>query len=132
MLLQAQRKRNAASAAARSTGAAATVKVAKTSVRYIRAGGVHSKCPITLCTIFSVHLWCRFHSSGVALGGEPIAFCSRARNNIRQPSKSDSSPFICLHASPLLLFVCFAAYGQQTPTQPQPITFHYDDHVNAP
>ncbi len=35
-----------------------------------------------------------------------------------------------LHASLLLLFVCFAAVGQQTPTQPQPLTFFYDYHVN--
>src|SRR6185369_7662983 len=35
-----------------------------------------------------------------------------------------------LHASLLLLLVCFAALGQQTPTQPQPLTFYYDYHVN--
>lgn len=35
-----------------------------------------------------------------------------------------------LHASLLLLFVCFAAFGQQTPAQPQPLTFYYDYHVN--
>lgn len=35
-----------------------------------------------------------------------------------------------LHASLLLLFVCFAAVGQQTPTRPQPLTFYYDYHVN--
>jgi len=35
-----------------------------------------------------------------------------------------------LHASLLLLFVCFAAFGQQTPTRPQPLTFYYDYHVN--
>ena len=35
-----------------------------------------------------------------------------------------------LHASLLLLLVCFAALGQQTPTQPQPLTFYYDYRVN--
>ena len=35
-----------------------------------------------------------------------------------------------LHASLLLLLVCFAVLGQQTPTQPQPLTFYYDYHVN--
>ena len=35
-----------------------------------------------------------------------------------------------LHASLLLLLVCFAAIGQQTPNQPQPLTFYYDYHVN--
>jgi len=35
-----------------------------------------------------------------------------------------------LYASLLLLFVCFAAVGQQTPTRPQPLTFFYDYHVN--
>jgi hypothetical protein len=35
-----------------------------------------------------------------------------------------------LHASLLLLMVCFAAFGQQTPTQPQPLTFYYDYRVN--
>ena len=34
-----------------------------------------------------------------------------------------------LHAPLLLLFVCFAAFGQQTP-RPQPLTFFYDYHVN--
>ena len=35
-----------------------------------------------------------------------------------------------LQASLLLLLVCFAAVGQQTPNQPQPLTFWYDYHVN--
>ena len=35
-----------------------------------------------------------------------------------------------LLASLLILLVCFAAAGQQTPTQPQPLTFYYDYHVN--
>ena len=35
-----------------------------------------------------------------------------------------------LHASLLLLLACFAAFGQQTPTQPPPLTFYYDYHVN--
>ena len=35
-----------------------------------------------------------------------------------------------LHASLILLLVCFAAFGQQTPTQPPPLTFYYDYHVN--
>lgn len=35
-----------------------------------------------------------------------------------------------LHASLLLLLVCFAVLGQQTPTQPQPLTFYYDYRVN--
>ena len=35
-----------------------------------------------------------------------------------------------LQASVILLFVCFAAFGQQTPAQPQPLTFFYDYHVN--
>ena len=35
-----------------------------------------------------------------------------------------------LQASLLLLLVCFAAFGQQTPTQPQPLTFYYDYRVN--
>ena len=35
-----------------------------------------------------------------------------------------------LHASLLLLLVCFAALGQQTPAQPQPLTFFYDYKVN--
>ncbi|HKY29198.1 MAG TPA: hypothetical protein VJM12_14765 [Pyrinomonadaceae bacterium] len=35
-----------------------------------------------------------------------------------------------LHASLLVLLVCFAAFGQQTSTQPQPLTFYYDYQVN--
>ena len=35
-----------------------------------------------------------------------------------------------LQASLLLLLVCFATFGQQAPTQPQPLTFYYDYHVN--
>lgn len=35
-----------------------------------------------------------------------------------------------LHASLFLLLVCFAVFGQQTPTQPQALTFYYDYHVN--
>ena len=35
-----------------------------------------------------------------------------------------------LLASLLVLLVCFAAAGQQTPTQPQPLTFYYDYTVN--
>ena len=35
-----------------------------------------------------------------------------------------------LIASLLLLLVCSAAAGQQTPTQPQPLTFYYDYTVN--
>ena len=35
-----------------------------------------------------------------------------------------------LHASLVLVFVCFAALGQQPPTRPQPLTFYYDYHVN--
>jgi hypothetical protein len=35
-----------------------------------------------------------------------------------------------LHASLILLLVCFAAFAQQPATQPQPLTFYYDYHVN--
>jgi hypothetical protein len=41
-------------------------------------------------------------------------------NNMRQT----------LLTSLLLLLVCFAAAGQQTPAQPQPLTFYYDYTVN--
>lgn len=36
-----------------------------------------------------------------------------------------------LHVSLFLLLVCFAALGQQTPAQQQPLTFYYDYRVNA-
>lgn len=35
-----------------------------------------------------------------------------------------------LQASLFLLLVCFASFGQQPPTQPQPLTFYYGYHVN--
>ena len=35
-----------------------------------------------------------------------------------------------LHASLILFSVCFAAFAQQPATQPQPLTFYYDYHVN--
>ena len=35
-----------------------------------------------------------------------------------------------LHASLFLLLVCFAAFSQQTPAQPQSLTFYYDYTVN--
>ena len=41
-------------------------------------------------------------------------------NNMRQ----------ILQASLILLLVSFAAIGQQTSTQPQPLTFYYDYKVN--